>query len=256
MRVLRLIIFLLILLIIPFHHCFAQNNVSLGVATYVPISDKVVQNGSIVSASSTGFNLSTKTYDPLMFGVVTENPAVSFGEGNEVAKYPVISSGQAYVLVNGENGNIKRGDLITSSTTPGVGMKAVKSGYIVGTSLADGVFTTKKESKLLPLSLNVNFYSTKKTAIGNITDIFNFSLLAASDEPIAVFKYIVAFMIIILSFVLGMLSFGKIATNGIEALGRNPLAARMIEVGIIFNVFITIAIIGAGIVMALFIIRI
>src|SRR3989338_6750630 len=46
-----------------------------------------------------------------------------------------------------------------------------------------------------------------------------------------------------------------VSTGTVGALGRNPLAGRMIQLGIIFNVGITIAIIGAGILIAFFIIR-
>lgn len=232
---------------------FAQD-LSLGVATYIPITQKVV-NGAIISTSSNGFKLSDRSYDPLVFGVVSDNPAVSFGERTTGTTYPVISTGQAFVLVNGEGGNLKKGDLLTTSSKPGIGMKATKTGYIIGSTLVDTSFASSKEQKLIPISLNIHFFTTKNTLPSRLSDIFNFSLIAASDEPLTVFKYVIALVIIVLSFVLGLLSFGKIATNGIEALGRNPLASRMIELGIAFNVIITVSIIGAGILMALFIIR-
>ena len=230
-------------------------NLSLGVATYVTVSGKSIQNGSIVSASGSGFKLSNRTYDPLVFGIVTLNPAVSFGQGVGSTTYPVISAGQAFILIDGEGGAIHSGDLLTTSSTPGVGMRASQTGYIIGSSLIDATFAKSSDKKLIPISLNIHFYTTKASLPSRLTDLFNFSLIAASDEPLAVFKYVVALVIIVLSFVLGLFSFGKIATNGIEALGRNPLAGKMIELGIIFNVIITIAIIAAGIVMALFIIR-
>lgn len=233
----------------------AAQDVSFGVATYVPINKEGIANGSIISTTNTGFTLSTREYDPLVFGVVAGNPAVSFGGSEEEIQYPLISTGQVYVLLSGKAGAIKRGDLITTSGIPGVGMKALNSGFIIGTALVDYTPANEDETKLIPISLNILYYSYKSNTSNSLTDVFNFSLLAASDEPLTVFKYVVAVLVIIMSFLLGVFSFGKIAAKGIEALGRNPLAAKMIEVGIVFNVVVTIAIIAAGIVVALFILR-
>lgn len=254
MRFFTIILFIITLAFFVVQTSNAQD-ISFGVATYVPISQDNVKNGSIVSTTNKGFELSSRAYDPLIFGVVSQNPAVSFGGQVQEKTYPIISSGQAYVLVNGENGAIKSGDLITASTALGVGMKASKSGFVVGSALADFTPKTATEQQVIPLSLNLHFFTTKSSLPSKLSDLFNFSLIAATDEPLTVFKYVVALFIIVLSFVLGLVSFGKIATNGIEALGRNPLASKMIELGIAFNVIITISIIAAGIVMALFIIR-
>ncbi|HRN96392.1 MAG TPA: hypothetical protein PLD54_03025, partial [Candidatus Levybacteria bacterium] len=76
-----------------------------------------------------------------------------------------------------------------------------------------------------------------------------------TEEPTTVFKYFLAGLIMVLAFVIGFFSFGRIANTGIEALGRNPLASRMIQLGIMLNVLITVAIIASGLVMAYFVIR-
>jgi len=55
---------------------------------------------------------------------------------------------------------------------------------------------------------------------------------------------------------LGFVAFGRVAGRGVEALGRNPLAARVIQLGIFLNVFITVAIIAAGILVAILILTI
>ncbi len=248
------ILFSIAIFLVPFISSYAQD-VSFGVATFIPIAGKIINNGAIVSSTNKGFALSDRPYDPLMFGVVTLNPAVSFGGNGSKTKYPVLSTGEVYVIVSTENGPIKKGDPITSSTVPGVGMKAAKSGYVVGNAQADYNAPSSKLTGLVPLSINIHFYATKSGIGNSILDVFNFSLLAASDEPLTVFKYVIAVLVVVLSFVLGFLSFGKTASNGIEALGRNPLAAKMIQLGIIFNVIITVAIVSGGVVIALFILR-
>ena len=62
-------------------------------------------------------------------------------------------------------------------------------------------------------------------------------------------------IVVLLSFVLGIFSFGRVANTGVEALGRNPLAGRMIQLGIVVNALITVAIIGAGMFIAYVIVR-
>ena len=231
------------------------NNTSLGVANYFPLIDKNVPDGSIVTSSQKGFTLSKVQYDPFMIGVVTINPAVAFDGGQINAKYPVTTSGNAYVLVNGSNGPIKKGDVITSSNKPGVGMRAVKSGYVLGTALED--FTPTKPTDVKKIQLTLNFHhAIGVLAIRNkLSDIFRLSEIATYEEPTTVFKYVAAILIVVVSFILGFIFFGRIATMGVEALGRNPLASRTIQIGILLNVVITVAIIASGVLISLFILR-
>jgi hypothetical protein len=228
-------------------------DISLGIAAYIPINDTNIADGAIVSASQTGYHLTKRAYDPLMFGVVAKNPAVSFGAPQGVeGKYPVISQGEVYVLVSTSNGTIKKGDYLTSSDSVGTAMKATKSGFILGTALAD---YSSKQKGLIPMSMNVHFFTARNGTSNSIFEVFNFSTLAFSEEPLAVFKYILSAGVVILSFLLAFFSFGRIASRGIEAIGRNPLAARMIQIGIIFNVLITVAIVAGGVIISLLILR-
>jgi hypothetical protein len=93
--------FTVILFVSALVFCVAQTStaqdISFGVATYVPISQDNVKNGSIVSTTNKGFELSSRAYDPLIFGVVSQNPAVSFGGQVQEKTYPIISSGQAVI---------------------------------------------------------------------------------------------------------------------------------------------------------------
>jgi hypothetical protein len=185
---------------------------------------------------------------------VTENAAIVFKiEGDN--QTPVVANGNAFVLVSGQNGPIKRGDLITASTSPGIGMKATKSGYVLGSALEDFDSTNPKETKKINVALNIRYNSFKTKVSQSLFDVLNLSAIATTEEPTTVFKYFLAGLIMVLAFVIGFFSFGRIANTGIEALGRNPLASRMIQLGIMLNVLITIAIIASGLVMAYFVIR-
>ncbi len=236
---------------------FAQEqNISLGIANYVTIKDKDVRNGDIVSSTEEGYALSRIPYDPLVIGVVSTNPAVSLNiEGSEDDSYPVVTSGNVEINVTSLNGDIKAGDLITSSTIPGAGMKANQTGYILGRALDDYSSSNKSEVGRINIALNLHYsYSSSKTPPG-IKDILSLSVLATYESPSAVFKYVVAGVVIMLSFILGVVSFGRVANTGVEALGRNPLAGKMIQIGIVLNVLITLSIIAAGFGMAYLIIR-
>lgn len=236
----------------------AQNEVSLGIANYYPIQDKNVKDGDIVSSSPKGYYLSNTPYDPTMVGVVTTNPAVALNLEETGKSYPVVATGTVQVLVTTVNGDIKKGDPITTSTTPGVGMKALKTGYALGVAL-DG-FSSKDTKAIgkINISMNLHYSFAKITSDNtkaNLLDIANLSVLATYESPLAVFKYVVAAFVILLSFILGFISFGRVARSGIEALGRNPLAGRMIQFGIFLNVLITVAIIVSGLFIAYFVLK-
>lgn len=236
----------------------AQNNVSLGVANYLPIVDKEVVSGQIVASTKDGFVVTKTTYDQSMIGVVTEKPAISFDVGTTVAnsdKYPVLSSGNVYVRVSMENGNIKKGDFITSSSKAGVGMKADKSGFVIGSSLENMNFSDKNEIKELYVSLDIHYLSTARTAQSNLGDVISLSTIATYESPLQVFRYVMAALVVLVSVVISFLSFGRLATLGIEALGRNPLASHKIQFGIVANVLLSLIIVVVGLFVAYFIVK-
>lgn len=225
-----------------------------GVANNVPITDRIVHDGDIIISTTTGLALSKGPYDPNMHGVVSNKSAIIFVTSGETETYPVVSSGKVLVNASESNGKIKKGDLVTSSETGGIAMRATKPGYVLGTALEN--FDPQKNSGRVLVSINVHYVSPGFNLQSGLADIFKLSALATYESPLTVFKYMIAALVVLLSFFFGFTLFGRIAGTGIEALGRNPLAGRMIQFGIVINVFITVAIIGAGLVLALFIVRI
>lgn len=230
---------------------FAQD-ASLGVANFYPIEDASAKDGDIVSYTTKGYFLSKTPYDNLMMGVIVDTPAIAINLSATVSAKakPVVATGTAYVNVSTANGPIKEGDPITSSETPGVGMKADKSGYVLGSALEEFSASDTTTVGKIAVSVNIHYVSMRKSRTQNATDVFKnmFSLsqVATYESPVTAFKYIVAALVILLSFALGFFSFGRLANTGIEALGRNPLAGKLIELGVIVNVSITIAIIASG----------
>lgn len=237
---------------------FAATSVetSFGIANYLPITDQNVSDGDIVSFSpQNGYFLSKTPYDISMVGVVTSNPAISLEIIGGAKSYPVVSTGNAAVNVITINGNIKKGDPITTSQIPGKAMKATKTGYIIGAALEDYSNSNNRAPKMIAITLNVHYYSAKGSTASSIFDVLNLSSLATYEEPIQAFKYFVAAVTVVLSFVFGFFSFARTANKGLEALGRNPLASRRIELGILLNIIVAIVIVLSGLAVAFIVIR-
>lgn len=229
-----------------FPQAYAAEVTSVGIANFIPIRDSKIEDGDIVVASSKGYYVSTIPYDPQVVGVVTSSPAVSLRTEGQEGGTPVVNIGVANVKVVGSNGNIKKGDTITTSGIRGAGMKATKSGYIIGEALEDTTFANDKEVKITAVTLNPHFLQLGSPLRNSLFDIFALSTLAAYDEPLKVFKYVLSGIIVIASFSFGFIIFSRVISTGIEALGRNPLAGRMIQLSIIFNVILVIIIIMSG----------
>ena len=121
---------------------------SLSIANYLVIQDKTVKDGDIITTVEKGYALASFSYDNKLIGVVSENPSIVFGIKDATSnKYAVVNTGDVAVNVNTTNGPIKKGDAITSSSKKGVGIKATKSGYIVGIAQEDYASTNTNQIK-------------------------------------------------------------------------------------------------------------
>lgn len=224
----------------------AEDISSVGIATYMPVSEEV-EDGDIISSTPKGYVLSAKSYDPQVVGIVAQKPAIALKSDSEQEGTPVVNVGTTLVKVSGTNGDIKKGDFITTSDKQGVGMKATRSGYIVGQALEDISFPNKNAVELITINLNLHFLQIESSVQDSLTNIFTISQLAAYEEPLKVFKYVVSACVLLLSFGLGFFIFSRAINTGIQALGRNPLAGRAIQLSIIFNVVLVIIIIMSAV---------
>jgi F0F1-type ATP synthase membrane subunit c/vacuolar-type H+-ATPase subunit K len=229
---------------------------TLGVARIIEMKEENVKDGSIVSQSEEGPILSNTAYDSQIQGVVARDAGILLSDDGSENGIPIISVGRVYVLVSTIAGNIKKGDLITTTShIPGVGVKAIKSGYVIGTALEDYENPNTEQVEKIAVDLNMHYFNAKPTFPGTLSDIFKLAVMPTKEGPTALYKYIVAAMVTIASFVLGFLTFGRTAAKGVEALGRNPAAGKIIHLGIIFNVTIVIFIALAGLTVAFLILR-
>jgi len=234
-----------------------EGTATMGLAKVVETKLNNVQGGSVVSLSHEGKGaiLSITPYDPQILGVVSRDAAILIDTTTGKNGLPVISDGLVYILVSTQQGDISRGDLLTSSTIPGVAVKATKSGYVLGEALDDYTNPNPSQTTLIAADLNLHYFNSKPTLLGSLTDLLKYALLPTQNSPSPIWKYLVAAAVVLASFVLAFMTFGRTAAKGVEALGRNPSASRIIHLGIIFNVSIVVVIVLAGLTVAFLILK-
>ncbi|HVZ67680.1 MAG TPA: hypothetical protein VG917_05485 [Patescibacteria group bacterium] len=216
---------------------------ALGFGISVPINEKVVV-GDIISSTYKGYSKSSKPYDTSIYGVVSKSPSVGlalFGSKNPTY---VVTNGQTVVRVSASNGPIRTGNLITSSSTPGVGMLGSQNGFALGVAMEN---YSEKGVGLILVNVNPHFNNSIITQIKtNLLQTVKSAEESAFLSPVEALRFVLSSVIALISFILGFAYFGRVAQRGIEAVGRNPLAGRLIEVSVIINVLITAAIILVG----------
>jgi hypothetical protein len=226
---------------------------SSGIAISIPIEADDVRDGDIISTSPAGgYILADVPYTPTLYGVVTKNPAVSFENTSKTNLHFTITSGKAYVHVSSVNGNIKVGDYITSSKTPGIGQKGDSQGFILGTALEN--YQDDDPSHLGKILVSIKpEYITASVGDGKMPNIFSNIKTAVTTpfpSPLTSLRFLLAVTITAVFFTTAFFLFGKFSKSGIEALGRNPLASKTISLGIVFNLLVAIAIMAAGLFLA------
>lgn len=225
-----------------------NSDFGLGIATLIKLSDKSVQDGDIITFAENGYKLADRPYDPQIFGIVTTNPAITLERKTaaDTSDHYVISTGKAYVRVSTQNGAIKTGDLIATSNVKGVGQKASQDGYVVGTALEPYENSNPQAAGKILVTLNFAFQSSVTGLRTNLLDNFNLSLSAPFLSSGTTLRYIFAALSVLLAFGIGMGYFGRVTRSGVEALGRNPLAGRVILVSVIINSVLTLATMAIG----------
>ncbi|MBU0879227.1 hypothetical protein KKH00_00260, partial [Patescibacteria group bacterium] len=120
---------------------------AIDLAENFPTLDDTIEAGDVVSVSQTEVDKtqpdiekgliekSSKQYQQNILGVISTAPGILLGK-DATSSRPVALAGRVPVKVSTENGEIKIGDYLTSaSSTPGVAMKATKSGTVIGMAL-------------------------------------------------------------------------------------------------------------------------
>ncbi len=228
----------------------AAQEVSPGIAVSIDVGEMEVQNGDIVCSDGSGFILCNQPYSTGMYGVVTEQPAGSLQIENQANSALILSNGVAEVRVSAVNGNIAAGDLVTTSPSLGVGQLANRSGYVLGTALDAFEPEDPKEVGSVLVAIQIHPAAGLSGARTNLIQVIRQGLQAPLFDPLDSLRYVLAAMIVLISFIMGFFYFGRAAGSGIEAIGRNPMASRKIQFAVLLHVLITIVIVLSGLFLA------
>lgn len=233
---------------------------SLGVAQRITLGETDIPSGSIITYSDGQYRISTVAYDPFVFGVMSENPAIEFTYDTEDdTSVPVLTTGTLPLRVTAKNGPISVGDRLTSSDDPGVAMVADKSGITVGIAQEPYAPSDPNQEGTIIVTLDIKYtlprsLTDQQKVQSKLLDVANLSAIAALEDPKEAFRFMLAGVILLGSVAFSFLTFGRSAQNGIMALGRNPLASRAISLGLVLNILLSIVIIGSGVATSWFVI--
>lgn len=249
---------LLALFLIPyslFPGSVLAQELGVGVAVRVNLLDKEAPDGSLVSWSAGGYRLTAQPYDPNLFGVVVDQPALSLEDQTLTGGRLVLSSGRARVRVSPSGGPIKEGDFITGSNKAGIGQRAERNGFVLGTALEDFPPPDGGSEGKIWVSLNPRSTIVGTSLKTNLFDVLKLGVAAPFEAPLNALRYLLATVFMIISFILGFVYFGRVVARGTEAFGRNPLAGNLIGLSIIFNLIMTVIIMSFGLGLAYLILQ-
>jgi hypothetical protein len=103
--------------------------------------DQAYEPGTVVSLNGAGqakVTASARPYDHNVIGIVSTKPGLVIGDDSGSGAANLVAlSGRVPVKVSAENGPIKSGDYLTTSSMVGIAMKATKAGAIIGTAMTD-----------------------------------------------------------------------------------------------------------------------
>ncbi len=242
---------LLSLFLLSFHLSTAYAQVtSSGIAQTIPVSDTDAKDGDILCTYSEGIRRCNRSYDPSTYGVLSENPAAELTDTEVENGRPVVKEGLTQVRVSASNGAIEKGNFITTSETDGVGQKATENGYVLGVAIDDYAPDQTDQIGTIQVVLNIHPATTQAGARGNLLQFIRKGVTVPIFEPLESLRYLLAVIIVIVSFTLGLVYFGRASRTGIEAIGRNPLAKRVIQLTVLLNIVLTIVIVLVGLAIA------
>jgi hypothetical protein len=252
MRIVFGLAFLILSLTLANSIVFAQSG-QTGVAIPIIVTGDQPEDGSIVCTGRGSYMVCDDTYSTGMFGVVTTFPAAAFQMAPQENQHLVLTHGDADVRVSAENGDIKKGDLLTSADARGVAMRASRNGYVLGMALEDYAPTDKEEIGSIAVSVDIHPTTIFIDVRSNLLQALREGLAAPVLTPLAALRYMLAAFVTIASFVLGFVHFGRLAKTGVEAIGRNPLARLQIQSTVTINLILMVIIFGGGLFLSYFI---
>jgi hypothetical protein len=228
----------------------AQIN-DLNIANYVPLDDQTAKEGMIVSRNGDRFFLAKANENNEFAGIIVSVPAIAFNFSNNIKTVPIVDVGGVKILVSEINGPITKGAKISFSKIPGIGATASGNEKVIATALENFYPQNNSEIGLIECYILLEnfqpqtFYQNDQLINSTIGTMKSIPPTSA-HETWRDIKYIMAVLVLVISMIFGFFTFGRIASNGITAIGSNPLARRYIIVAITFNTAMATLIVAIG----------
>lgn len=220
-----------------------------------------------------------ETADRNMFGVVVDDPVLFVGDGDdETDMRPIVRYGESVVNVSTLNGDVRPGDLVTTSRVVGVGqrMDPEQATYILGVATAAMVSTGEVievdgemvQLGRVPVALRIGFFAEgiDDAEFDELRALYASTAAAMSDDQNAMdtqqngldlfllFRYLLGASVAVVSILLALHRFGGLFNESVVAVGRNPLAHSQVRNLLVWNTFMIIAVSGIGLMFGVLII--
>jgi hypothetical protein len=228
----------------------------------------VARDGDIISydATSNQYISTQHTADSNIFGVIVDDPVMYLAASTTQAGVrPVVTVGEVMVNVSTLGGEIRAGDLITSSNVVGVGRRVDrdKATFVLGFALSsmeelpgnNTVAVDGKQVRLgrVPVALRIGYYTQGVDAYGTSTiPTATSAVVAAQDsgqegfDTFKLIRYILGALVALSAVVLALRRFGDLFAQSIVSVGRNPLARSQIRSILVWNAVLIVIVSSVG----------
>lgn len=225
---------------------FAQSSASISQGFTADTTN--VAPGALVSVrqgSTQTIELADTNSAQRLLGVVGTNPLLELSSSTGPKQVQVVINGTTNVLVSDINGPVRGGDRITASPIKGIGMRATASTQVVGVtqgSLDTGKSTTQsvkdRSGKAhdvhigqVAMQVSVSFYQAPASSI---LPPFLLKLAeAVAGKPVSVIRVLLSALLLFIATASIFVMLYSSTRSGITSLGRNPLAAKAIQKGLL-----------------------
>lgn len=196
-----------------------------------------------------------------LLGVVVSSSNVSVAIGSSSSQTQVVTSGNTDALITDLNGPIRNGDPITTSPIDGVGMKATSYSVIIG--FAEGNIksgsgtpvTVKSDSGVphqatiqsIPVNVDVENYTPGLQGSAQSLQRFANSL---AGKPVSLVRLTMSGLVLVFAALAVFIVLYAGIHNGFVAIGRNPLAKRVINTALLKTIVGAIVIVACSLAFA------
>ncbi len=216
---------------------------------------KNIHSGDIVSLENGKIVPSQNINANSVLGIESNN---IINDSNSVIH--VFSSGIINTYVSNINGNVNKGDHITTSSLPGIAKKLNSQGLSIGEAVQS--FNINKATRYkntniyiekIPISINIEYLNL----INGASNIYPFSYNIGNTlgvKQINIFQIISVLIILFISIIISVTTIIKNARDTVKKTARNPLAKKGILNHFYFKILIAMSIFTLGIILGYLII--